>query len=74
MVLGNRVLRKDRLWRELTKSGEENGEFVFALSAIGGHCMKDAQNGITLSHAYSVIKATEVQDEEGTRYRLVKVR
>lgn len=73
VLAGNAVLRKDRLWRELVKSGEEDGEFVFALSARGS-CWPAAQNGIALSHAYSVIKAVEVQDEEGHKHRLVRVR
>lgn len=71
MVAGNGVLRKDRLWREFVKSGEVDGEFVFALSARSGW---SAQNGITLGHAYSVIQATEVQDEDGKKHRLVRVK
>lgn len=66
-------MRKDRLWHELVKSGEVDGEFVFALSARS--CgWTSAHNGIALSHAYSVLKAIEVQDEEGNRHRLVRVR
>ncbi|KAK0386369.1 hypothetical protein NLU13_6206 [Sarocladium strictum] len=73
VLAGNAVLRKDRLWHELVKSGEVDGEFVFALSARS--CgWTSAHNGIALSHAYSVLKAIEVQDEEGNRHRLVRVR
>jgi hypothetical protein len=32
------------------------------------------KNGIVLSHAYSILKATEVEDEDGKKYRLVKIR
>jgi hypothetical protein len=71
VVAGNSVLRKDRLWRELVKSGEEDGEFVFALSAKSGW---RSTNGIQLNHAYSVLKAVEVQDDDGKRHRLVRVR
>lgn len=73
MVAGNRVLRKDRLWREMLSSDGEDGEFVFGLSASGDG-LEYRRNGLVLSHAYSILKATEVVDEEGKKLRLVKIR
>lgn len=73
VVAGNRVLRKERLWREMIASGGEDGEFVFGLSATGpGEDIR--KNGLVLRHAYSILKATEVQNEEGVKIRLVKIR
>ncbi|KAJ3522261.1 hypothetical protein NM208_g12934 [Fusarium decemcellulare] len=72
VVAGNRVLRKERLWREMLGSDGEDGEFVFGLSAAGPG--EDYKNGLVLRHAYSILKATEVEDEKGERVRLVKIR
>ena len=73
VVAGNRVLRKERLWREMLASGGEDGEFVFGLSATGpGEDIR--KNGLVLRHAYSILKATEVENEEGIKLRLVKIR
>ena len=66
----NRVLKKDKLWRELVNS---NGEFVFALSAIGTG-WDSQKGGLALGHAYSILKATEEVDEEGKKFRLVQIR
>lgn len=72
MMQANSVLRKDRLWREMLVSDTEDSEFVFSLSAsrLGTHC----SNGIVQRHAYSILKATEVEDEKGDKVRLVKIR
>ncbi|UPK97897.1 hypothetical protein LCI18_008832 [Fusarium solani-melongenae] len=72
MMQANSVLRKDRLWREMLMSDTEDSEFVFSLSAcrLGADC----NNGIVQWHAYSVLKATEVEDERGDKVRLVKIR
>ncbi|KAF4977565.1 hypothetical protein FZEAL_5936 [Fusarium zealandicum] len=72
VVAGNRVLRKDRLWREMLGSDCEDGEFVFGLSASGPG--DDYMNGLVLRHAYSILKATEVENENGDKVRLVKIR
>lgn len=72
VVAGNRVLRKERLWREMVGSGSEDGAFVFGLSATG--LGADSRNGLVLRHAYSILKATEVENEEGIKFRLVKIR
>ncbi|KAF9771918.1 hypothetical protein IL306_010387 [Fusarium sp. DS 682] len=72
VVAGNRVLRKERLWREMLGSDGEDGEFVFGLSAGGPG--EDHNNGIVLRHAYSILKVAEVEDEEGNKVRLVKIR
>lgn len=72
-MAGNRVLRKERLWRELVCSGGEDGEFVFGLSA-SDHGGDTRKNGLALSHAYSILQAMEVEDEEGKKFRLIKIR
>ncbi|KAK3387482.1 calpain family cysteine protease [Podospora didyma] len=69
-VASNRVLKKDKLWRELVNS---DGEFVFALSALGtGWDWK--KGGLALGHAYSILGATEEVGEEGEKVRLVRIR
>jgi hypothetical protein len=73
VIQGARVLRKDRLWRELVSSDRDDCEFVFGLSAMM-EASASRKNGIVLSHAYSILKATEVEDEDGKKYRLVKIR
>jgi len=69
-VAANRVLRKDKLWRELI---DADGEFVFALSALGTG-WDWVKGGLALGHAYSILKATEEVDENGKKVRLVQVR
>ncbi|KAK0674419.1 putative calpain [Cercophora samala] len=69
-VAANRVLKKDKLWKELVNA---DGEFVFALSAIGTG-WDSYKGGLALGHAYSILKATEEVDEEGKKVRLVKIR
>ncbi|CAM1510473.1 Fc.00g008080.m01.CDS01 [Cosmosporella sp. VM-42] len=73
VVAGNRVLRKEKLWREMLSTDQEDGEFVFGLSATGPG-EDSRKNGLVLRHAYSILKATEVEDEEGRKLRLVKIR
>lgn len=73
IVAGNKVLRKDRLWRELVSSGGEDGEFVFGLSA-SNHGGDQRKNGLALGHAYSILQAREVENEDGKKFRLVKIR
>lgn len=72
-MLANRVLRKDRLWREMLGVDQENGEFVFGLSAASDSA-SGRKNGLILSHAYSVLKAVEMEDGEGKKLRLLKIR
>lgn len=69
-VCTNRVLKKDRLWKELAFA---DGEFVFALSAIGTG-WDWQKGGLALGHAYSILKAREEVDEEGNKVRLVQIR
>ncbi|KAK4644612.1 hypothetical protein QC761_306400 [Podospora bellae-mahoneyi] len=69
-VAANRVLRKDKLWKELVNA---DGEFVFALSAIGTG-WDSYKGGLALGHAYSILKATEEVGEDGKKVRLVKIR
>ncbi|KAK3344849.1 hypothetical protein B0H65DRAFT_508665 [Neurospora tetraspora] len=68
MLQSNRVLRKDKLWKELVNS---NGDFVFSCSA---HGHADTRGSIANGHAYSILKATEEVDEDGRKVRLVKIR
>ena len=70
-VATKRVLRKDKLWRELASS---DGEFVFALSAIGTSFYTQTQSGLFMGHAYSILKATEEVGEDGKKVRLVQIR
>ncbi|KAK4171425.1 putative calpain [Triangularia setosa] len=69
-VASNRVLKKDKLWKELVNA---EGEFVFALSAIGTG-WDSYKGGLALGHAYSILRATEEVDEDGKKVRLVKIR
>jgi hypothetical protein len=69
-IATNRVLKKDKLWKELVNS---DGEFVFALSAIGTG-WDWQKGGLALGHAYSILKATEEVDEDGNKVRLVQIR
>ncbi|KAJ9138629.1 Cysteine proteinase [Pleurostoma richardsiae] len=69
-VATRKVLKKDRLWRELVNA---SGDFVFALSAIGTG-WEITQNGLYMGHAYSILKATEEVDEDGNKVRLVQIR
>lgn len=73
MILANQVLRRDRLWREMLSIDQEQGEFVFGLSA-SSDSMSGRKNGLVLDHAYSILKATEIEDESGKKTRLVKIR
>lgn len=70
VIASNRILRKNKLWRELTNS---DGDFVFALSAMGTG-WDWVRNGLALGHAYSLLQATEEVDEDGNKVRLVKIR
>lgn len=75
MILANRVLRKERLWREMLTIDQEKGEFVFGLSASTDfRDLAGRKNGIVQSHAYSVLRATEVEDEQGKKHKLIKMR
>lgn len=63
-----RVLRKEKLWKELAYG---DGDFVFALSALGWAA---SSGGVVLGHAYSILRATEEVDEDGGKVRLVQIR
>jgi hypothetical protein len=69
-VATNRVLSKDKLWKELANS---DGEFVFALSAMGTG-WDSQKGGLALGHAYSILQSREEVDEDGKKVRLVQVR
>ncbi|KAL1607945.1 hypothetical protein SLS60_002884 [Paraconiothyrium brasiliense] len=68
----NRILSKERLWKELK---QVNKEFLFSASSPGSYGDdSDARQGLALSHAYSVIKAVDPKDEQGNEQRLVLIR
>ncbi|CAH0046469.1 unnamed protein product [Clonostachys solani] len=71
--LASRVLRKDKLWRELVQVDQDHGEFVYGLSA-GYNAETSEQNGIVLNHAYAIVRAVEVEDAKGNRVKLLKIR
>ncbi|CAH0056107.1 unnamed protein product [Clonostachys solani] len=73
MVLTTSILRKEKLWRELLQADQDDGEFVFGLSPSYSPWVGD-QNGIVLGHAYSIIRALEVTDENENKIKLVKIR
>ncbi|KAF1927046.1 cysteine proteinase [Didymella exigua CBS 183.55] len=72
-ILTDRVLSKERLWKELT---EVNKDFPFWASSPGSYGSEyDARRGLALSYAYSVIKAVEEESEDGKiKHRLVLIR
>ncbi|THC95425.1 hypothetical protein EYZ11_005112 [Aspergillus tanneri] len=69
-IATNRVLNKNKLWKELVNS-EKN--FVFAASTLGTG-WDWTRGGLALGHAYSILRATEEVDEEGNKVRLVLIR
>lgn len=71
--LASRVLRKDKLWRELVQVDQDHGEFVYGLSA-GYNPEALEHNGIVLNHAYAIVRAVEVEDDKGNRVKLLKIR
>ncbi|KAF2870660.1 hypothetical protein BDV95DRAFT_607806 [Massariosphaeria phaeospora] len=71
-VLTNRVLSKERLWKELLQVNEG---FLFSASSPGSYGDDtNTRRGLALSHAYSVDKAIEEEDEQGKKHRLVLIR
>lgn len=73
-ILTNRVLRKEKLWEELIKVGKD---FLFSASSPSSSPYgndSDALKGLALSHAYSVLKAVDEEDENGKKYRLILIR
>jgi hypothetical protein len=69
-IVSNRVLSKDKLWKELANS---DGEFVFALAAMGTGWDRQ-KSGLALGHAYSILQSREEVDEDGKKVRLVQIR
>ncbi|KAF3041876.1 hypothetical protein E8E12_003376 [Didymella heteroderae] len=72
-ILTDRILSKERLWKELT---DVNKDFLFSASSPGSYGDdSDARRGLALSHSYSVIKAVEEESEDKkTKHRLVLIR
>jgi hypothetical protein len=71
-ILCDRILSKERLWKELL---QVNKEFLFSASSPGSYGDDShARRGLALSHAYSVLKAVDAEDEDGKNNRLVLVR
>ncbi|OJJ96405.1 hypothetical protein ASPACDRAFT_1780, partial [Aspergillus aculeatus ATCC 16872] len=69
-IATNKVLNKNTLWKELVNA-ERN--FVFAASALGTG-REWTRGGLALGHAYSILRATEEEDENGKKVQLVLVR
>ncbi|KAK8139130.1 hypothetical protein PG984_002510 [Apiospora sp. TS-2023a] len=69
-VASNRVLSKEKLWRELENP---NKEFVFALAAMGTG-WDWQKSGLALGHAYSILQCRKESDEDGNTFRLVQIR
>jgi hypothetical protein len=68
----SRILSKNRLWKEFLN---EKKEFLFGLSSPSdGYGDAHSRNGLTLGHAYSVLRAIEEVGEDGKPVRLVKIR
>jgi hypothetical protein len=71
-ILTDRILSKERLWKELLRA---NDQFLFSASSPGSYGGdSDARRGLALSHAYSVIKAVDAEGEDGKNNRLVLIR
>lgn len=52
-----------------------NKEFLFSASSPGSYGDdSDARQGLALSHAYSILKAVDLKDEQGNEHRLVLIR
>ncbi|KAK7908535.1 hypothetical protein PG985_015838 [Apiospora marii] len=69
-VASNRVLSKEKLWKELENP---NKEFVFALAAMGTG-WDWQKSGLALGHAYSILQCRKESDEDGNTFRLVQIR
>ncbi|KAK7952553.1 uncharacterized protein PG986_008281 [Apiospora aurea] len=69
-VASNRVLSKDKLWKELVNT---DSEFVFALAAMGTG-WDWQKSGLALGHAYSILQCRQESDEDGNTVRLVQIR
>jgi hypothetical protein len=69
-IASNRILNKNKLWKELVNS---DGDFVFALVAFGSG-WDWHKSGIPLGHAYSILEAREELDENDNKVRLVQIR
>lgn len=67
VVESKHILSKERQWKELVN---ENGEFMFSVGSYTGWHTAGLQNG----HAYSILKAVEVEGQDGKKIRLLKLR
>jgi hypothetical protein len=68
----DRILSKERLWKEFLN---EKKEFLFGVSSpSGGYSDDHSRQGLALNHAYSVLKAVEEIGEDGRPVKLVKIR
>ena len=68
----NKVLSKERLWKELLN---ENQDFIFGCSSPDS--FGDGTNerkGLALNHAYSIRRAVEAEGKDGKRVRLLLIR
>ena len=66
---------KEHLTMTSTYGDQVNQNFLFSASSPGSWGDDtDARQGLALNHAYSIIKAVDEKDEDGTPHRLVLVR
>ncbi|KAF2503244.1 cysteine proteinase [Lophium mytilinum] len=70
-IFTNKILSKERLWKELLN---EKKEFIFAASSPSLGSDAESRRGLALSHAYSILKSIEEEDENGKKVRLVLIR
>jgi hypothetical protein len=70
-ILTSRVLSKERLWKELL---QVNKQFLFSASSPGYGDDSEARQGLAQNHAYSVLKAVDVEGEDGKKHQLVLIR
>jgi Calpain family cysteine protease len=69
----NKILSKQRLWKEMLN---EKKEFLFAIcSKSDAEASASQESGLTLQHAYSIMRAVEVETEDKkSSIRFVKIR
>ncbi|KAF1814754.1 cysteine proteinase, partial [Eremomyces bilateralis CBS 781.70] len=70
-IFTSKILRKERLWKEMLNP---NKEFVFTVSSSSPTPEQDHSRGIPTCHGYSILRATEETSDDGEVFRLVKVR
>lgn len=70
VIQSDRVLSEERLWYDMVSQKEGNLLFNLSTGSQGGQY----RNGLILRHDYSIIDATQVEDDHGNAVSLVKIR